>query len=120
MKNVILKELQKRLKNYYHAVGEQVFSMHCSENAFVGVFGAYVTHYSLCSSFYLCSFKGENAVETIGVIFDNDKWYKRDYGSSQWSFVWLYSPEEQERLEINNKPQQAKKKLKKNYLQTEK
>ncbi|CAG8841611.1 7565_t:CDS:1, partial [Gigaspora margarita] len=86
LRNAIIKKLQKKLKNHYRAVGEQVFLMHCSENAFVGIFGPYITRYSLCGSFYLCNF-GEDAVETIGLIFNNDQWYKRDYGNSQCSFV---------------------------------
>jgi hypothetical protein len=95
LKNVIVKKLQKRLKNYYRAIEEQVFSLHCSENTFVGVFGAYITRYSPCGSFYLCSFKGENAMETIGLIFDNEHWCERDYRNGQRSFVRLYMPEEQ-------------------------
>ncbi|CAB4425740.1 unnamed protein product [Rhizophagus irregularis] len=31
LKKAIIKELQKRLKNYHTAVGKQVFSIHCSE-----------------------------------------------------------------------------------------
>ncbi|CAB5376260.1 unnamed protein product [Rhizophagus irregularis] len=38
LKRVIVKELQKRLKNHHTAVGEQTFSIHCSEDAFVGLF----------------------------------------------------------------------------------
>ncbi|CAG8845677.1 27627_t:CDS:2, partial [Racocetra persica] len=83
LKNVVIKELQKRLKNHHHAVGKQVFSLHCSENAFVGLFGAYITRYLPCSSFYICNFKGEDAVDTIGSIFNNNNWYKRHYGNDQ-------------------------------------
>ncbi|CAG8726151.1 18054_t:CDS:1, partial [Acaulospora morrowiae] len=95
LKNVIVKELQKRLKNNYHAVGEQVFSLHCSENAFVGIFGAYITRYSPCGSFYICSFKGENAIKKIGLIFGKEHWYRRHYGNGQQSFVRLYVPKKQ-------------------------
>ena len=105
LKNVIVKELQKRLKNHYYAIGEQVFSLHCSEDAFVGIFGAYVTRYSPCGSFYLCSFKGENAIETIGLIFDKKRWYQRDYGNGQLSFVQLYLSKEQNMLANHNQPQ---------------
>uniref|UniRef100_U9U0E3 Uncharacterized protein n=1 Tax=Rhizophagus irregularis (strain DAOM 181602 / DAOM 197198 / MUCL 43194) TaxID=747089 RepID=U9U0E3_RHIID len=35
LKSAIIKKLQKRLRNNYTAVGEQTFSLHCSENAFV-------------------------------------------------------------------------------------
>ncbi|CAG8795241.1 10301_t:CDS:1, partial [Dentiscutata erythropus] len=73
LRKAIIKELQKKLKNHYHAVGEQVFSVHCSENAFVGIFGSYITCYSPCGSFYLYNFGGEDAVETIGLIFNNDQ-----------------------------------------------
>ena len=38
LKKVIIKELQKRLKNHHTAIGEQTFSLHCSEDAFFGVF----------------------------------------------------------------------------------
>ncbi|CAG8503263.1 166_t:CDS:2 [Scutellospora calospora] len=79
LKNAIIKELQKKLKNHYRAIGEQVFSIHCSENAFVGIFGSYITRYSPCGSFYFCNFRGENAVETIGLIFNNNQWYQHDY-----------------------------------------
>ncbi|CAG8588616.1 14600_t:CDS:1, partial [Acaulospora morrowiae] len=79
LKRVIVKELQKKLKNYYRAIGEQVLSLHCSEDAFVGIFGHYITRYSPCGSFYVCHFKGEDAVETIGQLLDNDHWCERDY-----------------------------------------
>ncbi|RIB00571.1 hypothetical protein C2G38_2163574 [Gigaspora rosea] len=72
LKDAIIKELQKKLKNHYLAVGKQVFSLHCSENAFVCLFGAYITRYLPCGSFYICNFKGENAVESIGSIFNNN------------------------------------------------
>ncbi|RIB30953.1 hypothetical protein C2G38_2151392 [Gigaspora rosea] len=104
LKDAIIKELQKRLKNHHRAVGKQVFSLHCSENAFVGLFGAYITRYSLCGSFYICSFKGENAIEIIESIFNNN-WYKRNYGNGQLSFVRLYIPEEQDISKIDNKKQ---------------
>ncbi|CAG8771788.1 11479_t:CDS:1, partial [Gigaspora margarita] len=81
LKDTIIKELQKRLKNHHRAVEKQVFSLHCSENAFVGLFGAYITHYSPCGSFYICNFKGENAIEIIGSIFNNNNWYKHNYGN---------------------------------------
>ncbi|CAG8795015.1 36455_t:CDS:1, partial [Gigaspora margarita] len=110
LRNTIIKELQKKLKNHYRAIGEQVFSMHCSENAFVGIFGSYITHYSPCGSFYLCNFRRENAVETIGLMFKNNQWYKCDYGDGQCSFVRFYSPENKI-LETNNKLQRQKKKL---------
>ncbi|CAG8706386.1 15346_t:CDS:1, partial [Cetraspora pellucida] len=48
IKNVIVKELQKRLKNHYSKKEKQVFSIHCSENSFVGIFGQYLTRYSVC------------------------------------------------------------------------
>ena len=83
LKSVIVKELKKRLKNHYRAVGEQVFSLHCSEDAFVGIFGHYITRYSPCGSFYICYFKGENAVETIAQLLDNVNWCERDYGNGQ-------------------------------------
>ncbi|CAB4375035.1 unnamed protein product [Rhizophagus irregularis] len=93
LKNAIIKELQKRLKNNYTAVGEQTFSLHCSENAFVGVFKDHITRYSPCGSFYFCSFKGENAFDEIGQILDDEKWGERNYGQGQLSFVRLYVPE---------------------------
>ncbi|CAG8840728.1 35530_t:CDS:1, partial [Gigaspora margarita] len=102
LKDAIIKELQKKLKNHYRAIGKQVFSLHCSENAFVGLFGAYITYYLPCSSFYICNFKGENAVKTIGSIFNNNNWYKRNYGNEQLSFVRLYIPEEQDISKKNN------------------
>ncbi|CAG8750949.1 35135_t:CDS:2, partial [Gigaspora margarita] len=87
LRNAIIKELQKKLKNYYYAIEKQVFLMHCSENAFVE----------------------EDTVKTIGLIFNNDQWYKRDYSNDQYSFVQLYSPEKQNILETSNKLQQQKK-----------
>ncbi len=83
LKCVIVKELQKKLKNHYRAVGEQVFSLHCSEDAFVGIFGHYITRYSPCGSFYICHFKGENAVETIAQLLDNVNWCEHNYGNGQ-------------------------------------
>ena len=43
MKRAIIKELQKRLKNHHTAVGEQIFSLQCSEDDFVGVFRTHIT-----------------------------------------------------------------------------
>ncbi|CAB5175839.1 unnamed protein product [Rhizophagus irregularis] len=93
LKSAIIKELQKVLRNNYTAVGEQTFSLHCSENAFVGVFKDHITRYSPCGSFYFCSFKGENAFDEIGQILDDEKWGERNYGKGQLSFVRLYIPE---------------------------
>ncbi|CAG8836022.1 39189_t:CDS:2 [Gigaspora margarita] len=102
LKDAIIKELQKKLKNHYRAVGKQVFSLHCSENAFVGLFGTYIMCYSPCGSFYSCNFKEENAVETVGSIFNNNNWYKHNYGNGQLSFVRLYISEEQDISKKNN------------------
>src|SRR5437763_10962542 len=41
LKKVIVRKLGKRLKNHHSAVGKQVFSVHCSKHAFVGMFGQY-------------------------------------------------------------------------------
>jgi len=109
LKNTIVKELQKKLKNHYRAVGEQVFSLHCSENAFVSIFRAHITRYSPCSSFYLCSFQGEDAVKTIGVIFNNIYWCERDYGNGQRSFVRLYVPEVLESEQVPPKKKSKRK-----------
>ena len=94
LRKAIIKELQKRLKNNYTAVGEQTFSLHCSENAFVGVFKGHITRYSPCGSFYFCSFKGENAFDEIGQILGDEKWGERNYEQGQLSFVRLYVPED--------------------------
>jgi hypothetical protein len=63
LKKAIVKELQ-----------EQVFSLHCSENAFVGIFKTHITRYSPCGSFYCCSFKGETAFNEIGKLLDDKNW----------------------------------------------
>ncbi|PKY54516.1 hypothetical protein RhiirA4_473375 [Rhizophagus irregularis] len=97
LKKAIVKELQKRLKNHHNAVGKQVFSIHCSEDAFVGIFKEYITRYSPCGSSYLCRFKGEKA-------FD-ESWGERNYGKGQLSFVRLQIPEG----ENNNFDQKTKK-----------
>jgi hypothetical protein len=60
---LIAKELQKQLKNHHTAVGEQTFTIHCSEDAFVGLFKNHITCYSPCGLSYFCSFKGEAAFE---------------------------------------------------------
>ncbi|GET04505.1 hypothetical protein GLOIN_2v1726589 [Rhizophagus clarus] len=64
LKKAIIKELQKCLKNHYTAVKKQVFSIHCSEDAFV-----------------------------VGKILDDENWGKRNYREGQLSFVCLYMPE---------------------------
>ncbi|GES97821.1 hypothetical protein GLOIN_2v1726589 [Rhizophagus clarus] len=74
LKKAIIKELQKRLKNHYTAVGKQVFSIYCSEDAFVGIFKNHIACYSPCGSSYLCSFKGEKAFEEVGKILDDENW----------------------------------------------
>jgi hypothetical protein len=94
LKKAIVKELQKRLKNHHTAVGEQTFSIHCSKDAFVGLFKNHITRYSPCGSSYFCSFKGEGAFEEIGKILNDKNWGERNYGQGQLSFVRLYVSEE--------------------------
>ncbi|CAB5374271.1 unnamed protein product [Rhizophagus irregularis] len=80
LKKAIIKELQKRLKNHHTAVGKQVFSIHCSEDAFV-------------------------TFEEIGKILVDENWKERNYGVEQLSFVCLHMPE----VENSNYEQSAKK-----------
>ncbi|EXX65965.1 uncharacterized protein OCT59_027828 [Rhizophagus irregularis] len=105
LKKAIIKELQKRLKNHHTAVGKQVFSIHCSEDAFVGIFRNHITCYSPCGSSYLCIFKGEKAFDEVGKVLDDKNWGERNYGGGQLSFVRLYMPES----ENNSYDQNAKK-----------
>jgi hypothetical protein len=105
LKKAIIKELQKHLKNYYTAVGKQVFSIHCSEDAFVSIFKNHITCYSPCGSSYFCSFKGEKAFEEVGKILDNENWGEHNYGGGQLSFVCLHMSE----IENSNCKQNAKK-----------
>ena len=112
LKKAIIKELQKRLKNHYNAVGEQSFSLHCSEDAFIGIFKSHITRYSSCGPFYFCSFKGENAFDEIGKILDDKNWGKCNYRQGQLSFVRLYVPEENNTNISNEK--KGKTKLSKN------
>ncbi|CAG8723534.1 4188_t:CDS:2, partial [Rhizophagus irregularis] len=93
LKKAIIKELQKRLKNHHNAIGEQSFSIHCSEDAFIGIFRSHITRYSSCRSYYFCSFKGENAFDEIGEILNDKNWGERNYGQGQLSFVRLHVPE---------------------------
>jgi hypothetical protein len=111
LKKAIIKELQKRLKNHHTAVGKQVFSIHCSEDAFVGIFKEYITRYSPCGSSYLCRFKGEKAFDEVGKILDDKSWGKRNYGEGQLSFVRLQIPEDE-----NYNDDQKTKKSKTNSL----
>ena len=94
LKRAIIKELQKRFKNHHTTVGEQTFSLHCSEDAFVGAFKTHITRYSPCGSFYFCSFKGETSFDKIGQILGDKNWGERNYGKGQLSFVRLHVPEE--------------------------
>jgi hypothetical protein len=112
LKKAIMKELQKRLKNNHTAVGEQTFSLHCSEDAFVGIFKEHITRYSPCGYFYLCNFKGEKAFDEIGEILGDKKWGERNYGQGQLSFVRLCAPEELE----NGNHEQETRRSKKNLL----
>ncbi|PKK74355.1 hypothetical protein RhiirC2_774896 [Rhizophagus irregularis] len=105
LKRVIVKELQKRLKNHHTAVGEQTFSIHCSEDAFVGLFKKHITRYSPCGLSYFCSFKGEGAFDEIGRLLNNKNWGEHNYREGQLSFVRLYVSEEFE----NNSYKQKKK-----------
>ncbi|CAB4385977.1 unnamed protein product [Rhizophagus irregularis] len=107
LKKAIIKELQKRLKNHHTAVGKQVFSIHCSEDAFVGIFRNHIMRYSPCGSSYLCIFKGEKAFDEVGKVLDDKNWGERNYGGGQLSFVRLYMPESE-----NNSYDQNAKKLK--------
>ncbi|CAB5391892.1 uncharacterized protein OCT59_010323 [Rhizophagus irregularis] len=93
LKKAIIKELQKRLKNHHNAIGEQSFSIHCSEDAFIGIFRSHITRYSPCGSYYFCSFKRKNAFDEIGKILNDKNWEERNYGQGQLSFVRLHVPE---------------------------
>ena len=69
----------------------EVFSIHCSENAFVGIFKNHIViHYSLCGSSYLCKFEGKKAFKKVGKILDDGNWEERNYGEGQLSFVYLH------------------------------
>ncbi|CAB4394465.1 unnamed protein product [Rhizophagus irregularis] len=107
LKKTIIKELQKRLKNHHTTVGKQVFSIHCSEDAFVGIFRNHIMRYSPCGSSYLCIFKGEKAFDEVGKVLDDKNWGEHNYGGGQLSFVRLYMPESE-----NNSYDQNAKKLK--------
>ncbi|CAB4394117.1 unnamed protein product [Rhizophagus irregularis] len=104
LKRVIVKELQNRLKNHHTAVGEQTFSIHCNEDAFVGLFKKHITRYSPCGLSYFCSFKGEGAFDEIGRLLNNKNWGEHNYREGQLSFVRLYVSEEFE----NNSYKQKK------------
>ena len=116
MKKVIIKELQKRLKNHHTAIGKQTFSLHCSEDAFVSVFKSHITRYSPCGSFYFCSFKGETSFDEIGQTLGDENWGERNYGKGQLSFVRLYVPG----AISNDENKQKKEKLEQNYQLMEK
>ena len=111
LKKAIIKELQKRLKNHHTAIGEQTFSLHCSEDAFVGVFKSHITRYSPCGSFYFCSFKGETSFDEIGQILGDENWGERNYGKGQLSFVRLYVPEAISNDENKQKKRKTRTKL---------
>jgi hypothetical protein len=111
LKKAIIKELQKRLKNHHNAVGEQFFSIYCSENSFVGIFKTHITRYSPCGSFYFCRFSGENAFDEIGEILSDKNWGVRNYGQGQLSFVRLHISEEFENSDHKQKTKKAKQKL---------
>jgi len=89
IKKVMVRDLQKRLKKHHSTVGEQAFSLHCSENAFIGIFGQYLERYSPCGNFYQCCFKGETSCDILAKIFNDNQWYERDYGQGQLSWVKL-------------------------------
>ncbi|CAG8856011.1 30626_t:CDS:1, partial [Gigaspora margarita] len=85
VKHVIVKELQKRLKNHYSNKGEQVFSIHCSENCFVGIFGQYLIRYFVCGGWYRCFFDGEEAIDQLAEILEDVRWAERNYENRQLS-----------------------------------
>ncbi|RHZ50866.1 hypothetical protein Glove_490g32 [Diversispora epigaea] len=89
LKKVMVREVGKRLKNHHSAVGKQVFSIHCSEHAFVGIFGQYIERYSPCGNFYRCRFKGIESCNILTEIFKNKQWGERNYGQGQISWVQL-------------------------------
>ncbi|RIB22103.1 hypothetical protein C2G38_2174769 [Gigaspora rosea] len=89
VKHVIVKEIQKRLKNHYSNKGGQVFSIHCSENCFIGIFGQYLTRYSVCGGWYRCFFDGEEAIDQLAEIFKDVRWAERNYENRQLSWVKL-------------------------------
>jgi len=93
IKNVIVKELQKRLKNHYSKRGKQVFSIHCSEHSFVGIFGQYLTRYSVCGGWYQCFYDGEEAIDQLAAILGDNQWAERNYGNGQLSWIKLYDSE---------------------------
>ncbi|PKY60478.1 hypothetical protein RhiirA4_550672 [Rhizophagus irregularis] len=83
LKKAIIKELQKRLKNYHTAVGKQVFSIHCSEETPGQNAGL-----SLGRGVYLSldedAFVGRKG---LGKVLDDKNWGERNYGGGQLSFV---------------------------------
>jgi len=89
VKKVMVREIQKRLKKHHRTAGNQVFSLHCSENDFVGIFGKYFTRYSPCGNFYQCHFSGDNSYNILTNIFNDAMWRERDYGNGQLSWVKL-------------------------------
>src|SRR6185369_17726239 len=91
LKKVMIREVGKWLKNHNSAVGEQLFSIHCSEHAFVGIFGKYIEQYSPCGNFYQCRFKETESYNKLAEILKDKQWGECDYGQGQISWVQLVS-----------------------------
>ncbi|CAG8722103.1 7103_t:CDS:1 [Dentiscutata erythropus] len=103
IKNAIIKELQKQLKNHYSKVENQVFSIHCSENSFVGIFGQYLTRYSVCGGWYQSFFVEEEAIDQLTEIFDDYQWAERNYGNGQLLWIKLYKNEKMNKAALESK-----------------
>ncbi|CAG8645923.1 13580_t:CDS:2 [Dentiscutata erythropus] len=65
--------IKKQLPLHFKKTGKQTIKIPYSESQFIGVFGPWIQCYSPCKRKYTCSFKGQDADATMGMILQDNK-----------------------------------------------
>ncbi|RIB06029.1 hypothetical protein C2G38_2218083 [Gigaspora rosea] len=118
---MLVHAIQKRVPLHFSRLGKQLVKFSCTESQFVGVFGRYITRFSLAKSSYYCIFKGENADNILSEIFEDQQWGTRFYDSGQYAYVILYieNSNQQQLSLLQKENSQTKSSLKKLPIQPE-
>ncbi|RIB10923.1 hypothetical protein C2G38_2204828 [Gigaspora rosea] len=86
------------------------------ENCFIGIFGQYLTRYSVCGGWYRCFFDGKEAIDQLAEILEEVRWAERNYENRQLSWVKLYENNSKEIEKTEQDSLESKFKTKKNLF----
>ncbi|KAF0479562.1 hypothetical protein F8M41_023827 [Gigaspora margarita] len=78
-KKILVYHIQKKLSNNSSSAGPQCVMLSCTKSQFVGVFGGYITRYSITRCSYECFFSGQSAYNLLYQILDDENWGVRYY-----------------------------------------